>query len=210
MRMAKKKDIRKRGGFLIELLIVIGIMAVIGGAAFILVNPQIAKARDAKIKEDLIQIRNALAQYHYDTNCFPQSLPACGQDFTKNNTIYFKNFPCSPTGIPYAYQTENKTCNSWYKVLANLENPTDKSIDMIGCRTGCGVKCDYNYGLSSTNIGIDDGCIKQYACSTSGTCIIFADPAASRCPNTYINDPTCQNQCVKKSNQCHDERGKQN
>lgn len=215
--MTEKYKKLTKGYFLIEIVIVLGIMAFFVAAGFILASPQITKAKDAKIKEDLIQIRNALTLYYDDSGCFPQSLPSCGQDFTKNNTIYFKNFPCTPYGIPYAYQTDNKTCNTWYKALANLGNKNDKSINQSGCTKGCGLKCDYNYGLSSTNIAINQGCPlstpspqNYYACTPSGQCVIFANPEVSLCPVTFLNDPTCQNKCFIKTNKCHDERGKQN
>ncbi|MCL5435016.1 MAG: type II secretion system GspH family protein [Patescibacteria group bacterium] len=212
--MAKKYREPKRGYFLTEIVIVLGIMALFATVAAILASPQITKAKDAKIKEDLIQIRNALTQYYDDTGCFPQSLPACGQDFQKGSVVYFKNFPCSPYGTPYTYQTDSKTCNTWYKVLTNLGNKNDKSIEQIGCANGCGLKCDYNYGITSTNISINQNCPQtpqnKYACTPSGQCTIFADPNISRCPVIFLNDPTCQNKCSDKASQCHDERGKQN
>lgn len=209
-----KKKVTK-GSFLIEILITLSIIAILSISAFILALPQITKAKDAVIKEQLIQIRNALMIYSDDSNgCFPDSLPTCHADFVKGNTIYFKNFPCDPNGNQYAYQTDAGTCHKWFKVLANLGNKNDKSIDAIGCQKGCGKMCDYNYGISSTNVSLNEGCPvtpkTYYACAPNGNCIIYANPAQSQCPATFLNDPTCQNQCSKKEFKCHDESGKQN
>lgn len=49
----------------------------------------------------------------------------------------------------------------------------------------------------------------QYVCAPpSGVCLPFFDPKRSGCPDVYPDDPTCQNVCWDKKNQCHDERGK--
>lgn len=201
---------KKNGAFLIELLIAIGIMAVFTGTALMGIAPQLQKARDTKVKEDFIQIRNALTQYYDDVGCFPQSLPTCGQTFSRNTFVYFSKFPCDWFGKEYVYEPEEGTCPKSYRVLTNLENVKDKSIDTVGCRFGCGQACLYNYGISSTNLKLNEGCVQQFACSPDGSCIIFSDPQASRCPATFDNDPSCENQCSKRSNQCHDERGKKN
>lgn len=211
--VAKKTKKLKRGYFLIQILLVMAIMAILATTAYIYVAPQINKAKDAKAKEDLIQIRNALTQYYDDTGCFPQSLPSCGQDFQLNSVTYYKNFPCSSNGTPYEYETDNTICPKWYKVLTNLLNKNDPSITSVECRNGCGQKCNYNYGLSS-NIAINQGCPQTpqnyYACTPSGQCAIYANPGQSKCPVTFLNDPTCQNQCSVKANRCHDESGKMN
>lgn len=185
-------------------------MAILSGVTLIGIIPQLQKARDTKVKEDFIQIRNALTQYNDDMGCFPTSLPICGDSLTNKSFIYYSKFPCNWFNVPYVYQTDGLSCPKWYKLLANLENTKDPSIEMAGCKYGCGLECDYNYGQSSSNIRINEGCIQQFACSTSGECILYTDPIASRCPDVYENDATCNNQCSKQANQCHDERGKKN
>ncbi|MEK7160084.1 MAG: prepilin-type N-terminal cleavage/methylation domain-containing protein [Patescibacteria group bacterium] len=210
MKILKRSNRKKSGFLLIELMIAIGIMAIISGVTLIGVIPQLQKGRDAKVKEDFIQIRNALTQYYDDTGCFPVSLPSCGQSFTNKSFVYYSKFPCNWFNVPYVYQTDGLSCPKWYKLLTNLENLKDSSIGMSGCKYGCGAQCDYNYGLSSSNVKLNENCVQQFSCSPSGSCVLFADPKASRCPEVYENDPTCQNQCSKTSNQCHDERGKKN
>ena len=201
---------KKSGSSLIEVMIALGIMAILSTTALIGITPQLQKARDAKVKEDLLQIRNALTQYYDDAGCFPQTLPTCGKTFSQKNFIYINKFPCNWFNKEYVYQPSNETCPKSYKILTNLENIKDNSIDAVGCRLGCGLQCNYNYGLSSSNVRLNDGCIQQFACSPDGNCVAYSNPQASRCPAVYENDPTCQNQCSNHSNQCHDNRGKKN
>ncbi len=204
----------EKGFLLLELLLVLAIIGVLGGLLFVYLTPQLLKAQDAKTKEDMIQIRNSLTEYYDDYHCFPTSLPACGQTFKSGDEVYFNSFPCNSDGTPYQYQTDGSSCPTWYKLLTNLKMSNDPSIQASGCGNGCGTKCNYNYGISSSNIAINDGCPQtvqnKYACSPSGACVIYADPQMSQCPNVFINDPTCQNTCSNPKNRCHDNRGKQN
>jgi prepilin-type N-terminal cleavage/methylation domain-containing protein len=206
--------IYKNGFTFLELLIALAIIAILTTTSLILVKPQLDKARDAKIKDDLIQIRNALTQYYDDNKCFPVSIPSCGKPFQTGNTIYMTSVPCSPSGSSYEYETANTTCNNWFKVLANLSNINDPSIKAVGCTNGCGKLCNYNFGITSTNVSLNQGCPQTpqnyYACAPNGSCIIYSNPAQSQCPITFLNDPTCQNKCSQKVNKCHDESGKQN
>jgi len=89
-----------------------------------------------------------------------------------------------------------------------LENLQDGGIDKVGCQNGCGPECQYNYGLSSSNILVNEGCVVTYSCSPGGRCIEYEDPAISECPQIFINDSSCQNACSDRANRCHDERGK--
>lgn len=207
---------------LIEVLLVIAILAILGVGTTIGVQSQMIKASDTKIKNDLITIRSAFIQYYDDTGCFPIELPNCGEDFKKNNTLYLKDFPCLKDTTPYAYEIieapgNNREgdkfdplCPQWYKILTNLQNENDKSIDLIGCRRGCGIECNYNFGISSTNKAINEFCQQydKYACTPSGYCQLYADPDISDCPTVFRDDQTCQGKCKIKENRCHDEKGK--
>lgn len=76
-----------------------------------------------------------------------------------------------------------------------MEITADSIIDRVGCRTGCGPDCQYNYGVASSNIKINQGCVTYYACGSSGECGAFDDPWCSRCPKVFENDPTCGGGC---------------
>lgn len=197
-----------RGFTLFELLIIITLLGVLAFFVSIIVPNQIKKARDARRKADLEKIKIVLYDYFFDNDCFPKALPNCQEDLKSDDKVYLNNFSCDPKGVNYAYQVEGASCSQWFKILTNLENLQDSGIDKVGCRSGCGPGCKYNYGLSSTNIRLNDGCIAYYACTPSGSCVEFEDPVASRCPRVFENDSTCQNTCSEKGNRCHDERGK--
>lgn len=208
------KRLPKNGFTIFEVLLVMFICGLLIFSVTLAVSSYLRQARDAGRKADLEKIKIALYDYYFDNGCYPKTLPGCGGNLGFSDASYLNNFPCDPKGISYGYQIENEECSQWFKILTNLENLKDTGIDKVGCRNGCGPVCEYNYGLSSTNIRVNEGCIKYYACtpgsSSTSHCEEFVDPEASLCPAVFEDDPTCNNSCDKKENRCHDERGKQN
>lgn len=207
-----KSKKRFKGLTLIELLVALAIVVLIISSFFVGLT-QIQKARDAKRKADLEKIKTALYDYYFDSSCFPEELPGCGDIFGSGSAAYLNEFPCDPKGGSYGYQIEEKECSQWFKILTNLENIKDPGIDKVGCRNGCGPECEYNYGLASTNIQVYEGCVAYYACppggGKEGECAEFEDPWISQCPRIFENDPTCGGiDCSLKANKCHDDRGK--
>lgn len=213
-----KKNLRNKKGIegltLIEILLWVLIFGIFSALASYLITTSLPKkARDGQRKADLERLKIALYDYYFDANCFPKALPGCDQNFSAGDQVYLANFPCDPklkTG--YIYQVEDKPCSQWFKVLTNLENTKDPGIVKVGCQYGCGPECAYNYGLASSNIRINEGCISYYACTPSGECVEFIDPEASQCPKVFENDPTCGQgtSCQDRKDRCHDDRGKQN
>ena len=63
----------ERGFTLLELIVVIGVMAILAGLILAIVNPlaQFQKANDARRKSDLSQIQKALEQYYQDNGVYP-------------------------------------------------------------------------------------------------------------------------------------------
>jgi prepilin-type N-terminal cleavage/methylation domain-containing protein len=89
------------GGFtLIELLVVIAIIGILSSVILASLNSARAKARDAKRKEDVIQLRTALAGYYADNGSYPLPYPSiwggvttasCGTNAgTKGATAYIQ------------------------------------------------------------------------------------------------------------------------
>jgi len=211
-RMSLLKKIK--GVVLTELLVVIVVLGILALSSFLVAPTYLKRARDARRKADLERIKVAFYDYYFDRNCFPKSLPECDQDFVGTGLAYLNNFPCDPKEkISYSYQVQDGECGQWFKILAKLENTKDTDIDKVGCRTGCGPSCQYNYGLASTNIKVTQGCVVYFACGPNGECGSFDDPGLSQCPRVFENDSTCGGGCdcsggAKKENCCHDESGK--
>ncbi len=74
---------QRKGFTLIELLVVIAIIGILAALTLTSLSSTRGKARDAKRKSDLAQIRNALEQYNSDNGAYPT--PAGGSaEFIKN------------------------------------------------------------------------------------------------------------------------------
>jgi prepilin-type N-terminal cleavage/methylation domain-containing protein len=75
--MFKFKNKNLDSGFtLLEILLVVGIIAILAGIVIVAINPsrQLAAARDTERRSDLKQINNALLQYYIDNQSFPESV----------------------------------------------------------------------------------------------------------------------------------------
>lgn len=66
----------KKGFTLLEILLVVGIIAVLAGIVIVAINPskQLATVRDTERKSDIKQINNALMQYYIDNHEYPDSV----------------------------------------------------------------------------------------------------------------------------------------
>ncbi|MBI3379586.1 prepilin-type N-terminal cleavage/methylation domain-containing protein [Candidatus Gottesmanbacteria bacterium] len=140
------------GFTLVELLVVIGIIAMVMVAVFPNFTGARQRARDNQRKIDLKNIQGALDLYKSDQN--PPAYPTgslgsslcqvcwssdgtCGTG--ANSNIYMRKFPCDPQNIanptPYLY-TLNASDNLKYTIIACLENPVDPDKDTSNA-TGC-------------------------------------------------------------------------
>ncbi|MFA6249877.1 MAG: type II secretion system protein [Candidatus Shapirobacteria bacterium] len=154
---------------LTEILISIALMMTLTVAVVLNFQGQMVKARDVKRKANLDRIKSALYDRFMDSGCYPKDLPGCDQSFTFNSSNYLTNWPCDPkTRSPYVYRVEDASCSSWFQIYTMLENEEDPDIANSNCDQGCGPACAFNYGVSSTNIRIDEGCYTPSA--GSGDC----------------------------------------
>lgn len=150
---------REKGLTIVEILVIMSVVSVLASFVFVVTPAHIKKGRDARRKTDLEKIKTALYDYYFDADCFPKELPECGEELKVDDKVYLGNFPCDPTGSHYGYQVEDKECSQWFKILTNLEDTRDLGIVKVGCQYGCGPpECNYNYGLASTNIQVNEGC----------------------------------------------------
>ncbi|MFA6007209.1 MAG: type II secretion system protein [Candidatus Shapirobacteria bacterium] len=205
---------RKRWGVtLVELIIVIGILAVMVSVMAGILNPiaLVNKARDVQRKKDLGRIKIAFEDYYNDKGCYPdQTLVAelMAKSVCKNYNFvdfpWLKPWPCDPSGTPYQILVGyDDKCPKWYKVLTSLENKTDKDIVLgLGETTVFGVaNTEVNYGISSGNITTNQDMAKNDPhCVSLGNCYYY--PASNMCNkidrgcagnNCYLGE--CSLQC---------------
>lgn len=231
--MKKKPQGKGKSFSLIEILVVIAILGVLAISSYIGISQQFKKVRDARRKADLNILRNALEEYYDSRNCYLETLPPCYSSLKLENNEFLSSIPCDPkTHFDYAYVSSGYQCSGHYKLYTKLELIDDPIIDFVSCRFGCGPECQYNYGVSSPNVGLDY-CTPtppppttapttqplpptitpvQYVCAPgggqSGLCEPFAIPTLSECPEIYPDNPTCNNACSTPANRCKSAKGK--
>ena len=99
-----KKLSSPKGFTLIELLVVIAVLGVLAAGVFAAINPlqRINQANDARAKNDLGQIVQAIQSYY--TNGNPPVYPAALTDLTPND---LKVVPSAPSGYTYTYRVSS-------------------------------------------------------------------------------------------------------
>ncbi len=116
------------GFTLIELLVVIFIIGTL--TAIILPNfvGSRQRARDARRKQDLADIKTALRLYYNDN----QSYPA---DYTTLDTAYITSIPQDPNGGAYNYCVSLD--GDKFVLMAEMENPGDREAAETQSDSGC-------------------------------------------------------------------------
>lgn len=79
---------KEKGFTLIELLVVIGIISILSGIVIIAVNParQMAQARNAARRSDILTILNAIQQYLIDQGSLPTQITTASRMLGTNTT----------------------------------------------------------------------------------------------------------------------------
>ena len=80
----------KRGFTLIELLVVLAVIATLLTLAVPRYFGSIDKSKEAVLKEDLFQLRDAISRYHADKGKYPETLEALATD------KYLRKIPVDP------------------------------------------------------------------------------------------------------------------
>lgn len=189
-------NLKKNSGFtLLEILIVVSLLAVIGAAIIIFLNPlqQINKAKDSKKKSDLNVLKKSFEDYYNDKNCYPtleevcynprseyapneaKTCNICGNNPSSPSfTPYLATLPCDPESPKkeFLYQVDDLTCPKWFKVYSELGYKIDPVINDLGCSAeSCGPQPDYGYdfGVSSPNTDLEKS-TKYYCYANEDTC----------------------------------------
>jgi general secretion pathway protein G len=81
---------RRRGFTLIELLVVLAIIATLLTLALPRYFSSVEKSKEAVLKENLFQLRDAISRYHADRGRYPETLEALAAD------KYLRRVPLDP------------------------------------------------------------------------------------------------------------------
>src|ERR1700674_149933 len=103
---------KKQSGFtLIELMVVLSLIVVLASMGLVQYRNSILRSKEAVLKKDLFEMRDAIDQYYADKNQYPSTLEALVSDG------YLRRMPKDPF-------TDSEA--SWQSVLAEpvAKNPT--------------------------------------------------------------------------------------
>lgn len=191
--LRNKVRVCHRAGFtLIEILVVIGILAILLVITLIAVNPQrqFIAAADTRRKSDIAEIHKSLMEYFVEHHTFPTDSQwaalTCGTTVVPTPfNVYMSQLPCDPDPATqkYFYHPLDANCQPCvsgncmgFRILGKLKNTEDKAIESKGCDSpnACGV--------------IEpDGEVPNYGLS-SGECSVYATPNPN--PPTFTPTPT--------------------
>lgn len=147
---------RNKGFTLIELLVVISVIGVL--TAFLLPNfvGVRNRASDAKIKNDLAQLKKALRIYYNDYQTYPAdndggTMMGCGADgdsacsqagsFDANGVVYMKQ-------LPTLFTYEQTNTGEGFLLSADLDNASDEDIATSQSKCGGAVAANTYYECS--------------------------------------------------------------
>jgi len=143
---------KNKGFSLIELLVVMGIIAVLTGMAAFNFSQSRMRARDIQRKNDLSQLQKALEVYKNDIGYYPDMTTSAMQAELLNNDYIKTNFndPKSSGWPAYEYQ---RPTSKTYRLVTCLENRADttRTSDLTLCSGFMGSNdCDCNIAAGAT------------------------------------------------------------
>ncbi len=104
--MSKTKSVR--GFTLLEVLLVVGIIAILAGIVILAINPskQLGDSRDAQRRSDVLTILNAVYLYSIDTNGnVPSTIPLTGTCGDTDTIIATSEATSTEAGVVELYST---------------------------------------------------------------------------------------------------------
>lgn len=191
----------KRGFTLTELIIVIGLLAILIGIAILTLNPfaQLRKSNDVKKQSDINELTDALDIYYHDNNCYPLALATLTSG---GQSTYIKTIPQDPefssTNQDYVYITDNSaSCPQWHVLFAKLNyKKTNSASCPLEKLTSC---VPENYDESGYNSCSPSGNISTTECTIINASILPEGPSGPpeeppACTKRYActgNPPHC-------------------
>jgi prepilin-type N-terminal cleavage/methylation domain-containing protein len=163
--MSSKKS-NHQGFTLLEILLVVGIIAILAGITIVAINPskQLAQVRNTERRSDLKQIANAITQFYIDHSYYPTSLTG---DLTE---ICDTGASSTPSGITCTDMIDLSELVPTY-LTAIPKDPSATTTDHAGYSV---IKTGNQIGLSAPaelNQVITIGTVPEVvvdACGTSG------------------------------------------
>lgn len=177
MKILNFNKFRRHEGFtLLEIVVVIGILAILSSSVLVFLNPfeQFKKAEDAKRRSDLSQIQKSLESYYNDHARYPAVDASTHQIYAQSSgqnpviidwgtswSPYMTVLPKDPSytkNYVYYASADGQT----YYIFASLDRGVNDpqacnkgnaclSLPTLGLSgTSCGATC--NYGVSSPNV----------------------------------------------------------
>ncbi|KKQ24404.1 MAG: General secretion pathway protein G [Candidatus Woesebacteria bacterium GW2011_GWA1_37_8] len=149
MKNKKNQPLNSRGFTLMELLVTIGIIAILSAISLFAIAGSRKSSRDAKRKADLESIRTALELYRSDCGEYPAGIAV-------NSPLLSGAVPpCSAGGIRYLEKVPGDPVNSAtyaytrsasrvsYTLCSRLEEIPNPVGDVSGCGPCTGGSCHY-------------------------------------------------------------------
>ncbi len=153
----------KKSGFsLIELIIVIGIIALLTGIIINSINPSKSKSRDSKRVSDMVNLRLVLEFFFDRCKQYPPNITdlntssANGTCPSKLGT-YISTIPTQPDGSPYGYAVDTDGLAGSggygdYVLYVTLENPLEVVKDGLPQNPNIGYGTYVPEGVNCSNV----------------------------------------------------------
>jgi len=136
---------------MIELLVVLAIIAVLILILLMTFGSPLSRAKDARTKKNIHQLKIAFEEYYNDNYCYPpaewfDAVDDCNSD---QFSPYINRIKCDPkTNLPYFIEYDDTGCD-WFKIYTNLYYAEEQLCTRYG-----GEIEGFNFGTSATNTEI--------------------------------------------------------
>ena len=144
----------KKAFTLVELLIVVGIIAILSGVVIAFINPRTlrGKARDGVRRNDMALIKGALEQYYAEHNEYPNAIL-----FGSPWAGYLQQIPVDPLGAtatPYCYTPDPANLDTpqlcvLCACMENADNGLEPTNGLNNCETACNTSYAGSYCINN-------------------------------------------------------------